>query len=76
MLYYLSQHATEWPVLNLFRYITFRTAGALATASLIVFLFGPMVIRSLRLRMKKGSPSAPMALKPIYQRPVRQLWVV
>lgn len=56
MLYYLSQHAAEWPILNLFRYITFRTAGALATASLIVFLFGPMVIRGLRLRQGKGQP--------------------
>lgn len=56
MLYYLSQHATDWPILNIFRYITFRTAGALGTASLIVFLFGPMVIRGLRLRQGKGQP--------------------
>lgn len=56
MLYYLGQFANEWPVLNIFRYITFRTAGALSTAAIIVFLFGPMVIRSLRVRQGRGQP--------------------
>ena len=28
-------------VLNVFRYITFRTGGAMVTGALFVFLFGP-----------------------------------
>jgi phospho-N-acetylmuramoyl-pentapeptide-transferase len=34
---------------NLFRYITFRGAGAAATALLISFVFGPWIIRRLRV---------------------------
>jgi phospho-N-acetylmuramoyl-pentapeptide-transferase len=33
---------------NLFRYITFRAAGGMATAALLAFLFGPKMIRWLR----------------------------
>ncbi|MGA8433305.1 MAG: phospho-N-acetylmuramoyl-pentapeptide-transferase [Methyloceanibacter sp.] len=40
----------------MFRYITFRTGGALITALLFVFLFGPSIIRSLRIRQGKGQP--------------------
>jgi phospho-N-acetylmuramoyl-pentapeptide-transferase len=57
MLYFLSQEfATAIPEFNLFRYITFRTAGALVTSALFVFLFGPAIIRSLKLRQKRGQP--------------------
>src|ERR1700747_1165855 len=42
--------------LNVFRYITFRTGGAMATGAAFVFLFGPWVIRHLRLRQGKGQP--------------------
>ena len=35
--------------LNIFRYLTFRSAYAAITALLIVFLFGPAVIRRLRV---------------------------
>ncbi len=41
---------------NVFRYITFRTGGALLTALLIIFLFGPMIISALRKRQGKGQP--------------------
>ena len=41
---------------NIFRYITFRTGGALITAALIVFIFGPRIIDSLRFRQGKGQP--------------------
>jgi len=44
------------PVLNVFRYITFRTGGAMATGALFVFLFGPWIIDHLRLRQGKGQP--------------------
>ncbi|MET0301849.1 MAG: phospho-N-acetylmuramoyl-pentapeptide-transferase [Methyloceanibacter sp.] len=56
MLYWLAQFAPEFSVFNVFRYITFRTGGALITALLFVFLFGPRVIRSLRIRQGKGQP--------------------
>ncbi|MEO6946296.1 MAG: phospho-N-acetylmuramoyl-pentapeptide-transferase [Nitrobacter sp.] len=44
------------PLLNVFRYITFRTGGAMVTAALFVFLFGPWIIDNLRLRQGKGQP--------------------
>jgi phospho-N-acetylmuramoyl-pentapeptide-transferase len=56
MLYWLSELAGELSVLNIFRYITFRTGGALLTALLFVFLFGPKIIRSLRIRQGRGQP--------------------
>src|SRR5450631_3237407 len=40
--------------LNVFRYITFRTGGAMVTGALFVFLFGPWIIDHLRLRQGKG----------------------
>src|SRR5207302_4810541 len=43
-------------ILNVFRYITFRTGGAVATGALFVFLFGPWIIDHLRLRQGKGQP--------------------
>src|ERR1700739_573063 len=42
--------------LNVFRYITFRTGGAMATGALFVFLFGPWIIDHLRIRQGKGQP--------------------
>jgi phospho-N-acetylmuramoyl-pentapeptide-transferase len=44
------------PVFNVFRYITFRTGGAMVTGALFVFLFGPWIIDNLRLRQGKGQP--------------------
>src|SRR5262249_20058864 len=43
-------------LLNVFRYITFRTGGATFTGALFVFLFGPWIIDHLRLRQGKGQP--------------------
>ena len=43
-------------VFNLFRYITFRSMGALATALLIALLIGPRFIGFLRTRQGKGQP--------------------
>src|SRR5882762_11674319 len=43
-------------ILNVFRYITFRTGGAMVTGALVVFLFGPWIIDNLRLRQGKGQP--------------------
>lgn len=56
MLYFLSQTAEFLPVFNLFRYITVRTGGAMMTAMLLVFLFGPLIINWLRTRQGRGQP--------------------
>ena len=40
--------------LNVFRYLTFRTGGAVLTALLISFIFGPMLIRLLRRKQGNG----------------------
>jgi phospho-N-acetylmuramoyl-pentapeptide-transferase len=49
MLYHLLYplHGSA-PVLNVFRYITFRTAGASVTALLLSIVLGPIMIRRLR----------------------------
>ncbi len=56
MLTWLVGAAADFPAFNVFRYITFRTGGALITAALIVFMFGPAIINSLRVRQGKGQP--------------------
>ncbi|MEZ5812072.1 MAG: phospho-N-acetylmuramoyl-pentapeptide-transferase [Rhizobiaceae bacterium] len=56
MLTMLVQFADQLSALNVFRYITFRTGGALITSALIVFMFGPMIIDSLRIRQGRGQP--------------------
>lgn len=56
MFHYLSGLGDQLPLFNVFRYISFRTGGALMTSALIVFLFGPAIIRTLRGRQKKGQP--------------------
>jgi len=56
MLTWLAELSPYFSPLNIFRYITFRTGGATATALLFVFLFGPSIISLLRLRQGKGQP--------------------
>jgi phospho-N-acetylmuramoyl-pentapeptide-transferase len=52
----LAPHAGEGGVLNLFRYITFRSGGAVVTALALSFLFGPAVIRWLKEKQREGQP--------------------
>jgi phospho-N-acetylmuramoyl-pentapeptide-transferase len=56
MLYWLVDLSDKLSVLNVFRYITFRTGGAVITALLFVFLFGQNIIDRLRLLQGKGQP--------------------
>jgi phospho-N-acetylmuramoyl-pentapeptide-transferase len=56
MLYWLADLSDKFTFLNVFRYITFRTGGAMATAAIFVFLFGPAIIDALRVRQGKGQP--------------------
>ena len=56
MLYFLAELSNHVPGFNIFRYITFRTGGAVMTGALFVFLFGPLIIDQLRLKQGKGQP--------------------
>ncbi len=56
MLYLLGVFSGQAQVFNLFRYITFRTGGAIVTAMLVVFILGPGLINALRARQGKGQP--------------------
>lgn len=56
MLYFLIELKTQFGFLNVFQYITFRTGGAIITAMFFVFLFGPGMIKRLRVRQGKGQP--------------------
>jgi phospho-N-acetylmuramoyl-pentapeptide-transferase len=56
MLYWLTEFSAQINVLNVFRYLTVRTGGAIMTALLFVFLFGPKIIDLLRLHQGKGQP--------------------
>ena len=56
MLYWLTEFSDKISVLNVFKYITFRTGGAVVTALVFVFWFGPTIIDKLRLKQGKGQP--------------------
>jgi len=56
MFLYLHQYADQLAILNLFRYLTFRTGGAVLTALLVAFIFGPAVIRWLKSKQTNGQP--------------------
>ncbi|NBB68941.1 MAG: phospho-N-acetylmuramoyl-pentapeptide-transferase, partial [Alphaproteobacteria bacterium] len=57
MLYHLLvPFADDFGLFNVFRYLTFRTGGAIMTALLVSFVFGPAVIRWLRSKQGKGQP--------------------
>jgi len=48
--------ADQFAVLNVFRYLTFRTGGAIITALVVSFLFGPVLIDMLRSHQNGGQP--------------------
>ena len=56
MLYWLTQFSDRVSALNVFRYITFRSGGAMATGFVFVLLFGPAIINLLRMMQGKGQP--------------------
>ncbi|MBI5112674.1 MAG: phospho-N-acetylmuramoyl-pentapeptide-transferase [Rhodovulum sp.] len=56
MLYWLADLSDVFSAFNVFRYITFRAAGAIVTAAAFVFLFGPTIIKLLRVKQGKGQP--------------------
>jgi len=56
MLNSLAQYADQILVFNVFRYITFRSGGAMMTALIVSFLLGPVVIDWLKRHQKGGQP--------------------
>lgn len=57
MLYHLLYPlADDFAIFNLFRYITFRTGGAVMTALIICFVIGPTTIKWLKKKQKEGQP--------------------
>ncbi|TNE42136.1 MAG: phospho-N-acetylmuramoyl-pentapeptide-transferase [Alphaproteobacteria bacterium] len=57
MLYYwLVGLSDQFPLLNVFRYLTFRTGGAIVTAMVVCFVFGPAFIRWLKSKQAGGQP--------------------
>ncbi len=49
-------HADQMAVLRLFKYLSFRSAGAILTALFIAFWIGPSLIAWLKVRQGKGQP--------------------
>lgn len=56
MLYLLAELFDFEGFFNLFRYLSFRTGGAVATALIIGMLLGPRFIFLMRMRQGKGQP--------------------
>ncbi len=57
MLYnFLWPLAEDFQIFNLFRYLTFRTGGAIMTALIICFVIAPPMIRWLKKKQKEGQP--------------------
>jgi phospho-N-acetylmuramoyl-pentapeptide-transferase len=56
MLYFLYPLADQFQGFNLFRYITFRSGGAVLTALLISFILGPRIIAWLKAMQGDGQP--------------------
>jgi len=52
----LYPYASTFQPFNIFRYITFRTGGAILTALLISFILGPRFIRWLKSKQGEGQP--------------------
>lgn len=48
--------ADQFQPFNLFRYLTFRTGGAMLTGMMVAFLTGPWIIRTLRAKQSNGQP--------------------
>ncbi len=56
MLFWLAEYLGFPGVLNLFRYLSFRSGAAVATAMVIGMIIGPRFIAMLRVRQGKGQP--------------------
>ena len=52
----LINYVEYFNALNVFKYITFRTGGSILTALLISFIFGPYLIKKLKMYQIEGQP--------------------
>ncbi len=52
----LAPYAGETIIFNLFRYLTFRSGGAVVTALAISFVLGAPIIRWLKRKQREGQP--------------------
>ena len=52
----LLPHAEQIAFLRLFKYLTFRSGGAVLTALFVAFVMGPALIRWLKRKQGKGQP--------------------
>ncbi len=52
----LAPFADDFQIFNLFRYLTFRSGGAIMTSLIICFLIGPSMIRWLKSKQRQGQP--------------------
>ena len=52
----LAPLADDYAAFNLFRYLTFRSGGAVMTALVISFIMGPRTIRWLKKKQREGQP--------------------
>ncbi len=52
----LTPLADEYIIFNLFRYLTFRSGGAVLTALVISFVVGPRIIQWLKAKQGAGQP--------------------
>lgn len=74
MLYHLlAPLAGHHIFFNLFRYITFRAAGAMVTALVLSFLLGPSIIRWLRT-LRVGQVCARMGRRRTSGKRARRRW--
>lgn len=65
MLYHLlTPLADQFQLFNVFRYLTFRTGGAVMTALLLAFLLGPSLIRWMRRGCGASTPGSPGLQSP------------
>ena len=75
MFYWLTELSDKVSFFNVFRYITFRTGGAIFTALVFVFLFGSPIIDLLRFKQGRASRSAPTVRSRIWSpRRARRPW--
>ena len=57
MLYLILTSLTDdVSALNVFRYLTTRTGGAVLTALFFIFVFGPRIIALLKVKQGRGQP--------------------
>ena len=76
MLYWLADLSSTLSFFNVFRYLTVRTGGAMMTALVFVFLFGPVDHRSSARAAGQGpaDPRRRAAVAPPRPRPARRPW--